>query len=282
MTSFPLYRLFVQGTITPLKGCDEFTKKVDGLMWSEMKKSDAVFFSVQNVYDQLPDKNTEYSALKLDDVPSIPPLRSIWFEWKNDVGSDQAVFMFQDGDRHWALSFLIRPIGSSSLYIAPVISDVKFDNNGIKEGELRLTVAEEIKELPPEVLDGLEETCSRNSAVALVSCMFTHCKNVDVVERLPKRHEQREAKRRGEPILKYHEIVIDPNRSYATNAASESIDNNPSRSLHIARGHFAHYTEERKLFGKYAGTFWVAAHVRGRAENGVVASTYKVKALKAA
>lgn len=279
MNAFPLYRLFRKGTITPLLGCDEFTRKIDGLIWTDLQRSIPAFFMVQNVYDQMPRQNVDYSALKLDDVPSIPPYESIWFEWKNEIGSDQAVFMFKDGTNHWALAFMIRPCDSISFFVLPVISGIEFDAEGIKHGDVRLAGPQSLKDMVSDVVEGVEDSCSRNAAVALVSCMFSHCKNVNLVERLPKRHEQREAKRRGEQILKYHEIVIDPNRSYATNATSESTDNKPSRSLHIARGHFAHYTEDRKLFGKYAGTFWVPAHVRGRAENGVVASTYKVKAL---
>jgi hypothetical protein len=108
--------------------------------------------------------------------------------------------------------------------------------------------------------------------------MFSHCKNVRLVERLPKRHEQREAKRKGEQALKYHEIVIDPGKTkqVAVGAGSAEQDK-PSRALHIARGHFATYTPEKPLFGKFTGTYWRPAHVRGSAEIGTVKSTYRVK-----
>lgn len=115
------------------------------------------------------------------------------------------------------------------------------------------------------------------SMVAVATFMFCHCKNIDLVERLPKRHEQREAKRRGEPILKYHEIVIDPKRSYATNETSANKATEPSVAFHLVRGHFAHYTEEKPLFGKYVGTYWVPAHARGSRKFGEVKSTYTVK-----
>lgn len=48
----------------------------------------------------------------------------------------------------------------------------------------------------------------------------------------------------------------------------------------FCRGHFSTYTEDRPLFGKVSGTFWVPSHVRGSAKQGVVVSDYNVKAPK--
>jgi hypothetical protein len=42
------------------------------------------------------------------------------------------------------------------------------------------------------------------------------------------------------------------------------------RALHVCRGHFARYTEERPLFGRVAGTFWRPMHLRGSASEGLV------------
>ena len=45
---------------------------------------------------------------------------------------------------------------------------------------------------------------------------------------------------------------------------------------HYCRGHFATYTEEKPLFGKYSGKFWIPAHVRGSVKNGAVVKDYCV------
>ena len=50
------------------------------------------------------------------------------------------------------------------------------------------------------------------------------------------------------------------------------------RRLHICRGHFATYSEDRPLLGKYAGRFWVPAHVRGRDLHGTVGKDDRVEA----
>jgi hypothetical protein len=53
------------------------------------------------------------------------------------------------------------------------------------------------------------------------------------------------------------------------------------RALHICRGHFAHY-EDKGLFGKYKGRFWIPQHVRGSIETGAALKDYQVNAPVAA
>lgn len=47
------------------------------------------------------------------------------------------------------------------------------------------------------------------------------------------------------------------------------------RPLHLVRGHFARYTEEKPLFGRYVGTFWRPEHDAGNPAVAVVRKTYK-------
>jgi hypothetical protein len=47
---------------------------------------------------------------------------------------------------------------------------------------------------------------------------------------------------------------------------------------HLVRGHFARYSEEKPLFGKYVGTFWVTPHWRGDEEFGEVRKGYTMAA----
>jgi len=48
----------------------------------------------------------------------------------------------------------------------------------------------------------------------------------------------------------------------------------PAPSYQLVRGHFATYTQERPLFGRYAGTVFIPAHVRGTPEAGIVIKDY--------
>lgn len=108
---------------------------------------------------------------------------------------------------------------------------------------------------------------------------FANCKNVELVEEehlYPSRQMRRAAERRGEPKPpRFYTLRINPN---ATRKQGQAAGASSGRelSLHIVRGHFATYTEERPLFGKYSGTFWVPAHVRGSQEVGIVGKDYEI------
>lgn len=110
----------------------------------------------------------------------------------------------------------------------------------------------------------------------LMGLAFMNCKNVSVVENQPDRRINRERRDAGlKPFVRYHTINIEPMKKVLRtegNIETEGI----KKALHICRGHFATYSEERPLFGKVSGTFWVPAHVRGSADKGVVFSDYKV------
>ncbi len=56
-----------------------------------------------------------------------------------------------------------------------------------------------------------------------------------------------------------------------------SETNGLKKALHICRGHFATYSPEHPLFGKFTGTFWKPAHVRGSQEHGIVVKDYVIK-----
>ncbi len=114
---------------------------------------------------------------------------------------------------------------------------------------------------------------------------LAHCRNVAQVEqpaRYETRQERRAAERRGDkPPVRFYTLRIDPGALRAKREDQSSSTPNPrSLPLHIVRGHFSHYTEDKPMFGKYAGTFWVPAHVRGSADAGLVGKDYAVKAPK--
>lgn len=114
-----------------------------------------------------------------------------------------------------------------------------------------------------------------------LAASFAHCRNVRQQEETPtyeSRQERRVAERRGEPYpVKYYTLRIDPN---ATRTTSDRRPTSGARELplHIVRGHFSTYSEEKPLFGKYAGRFWIPAHVRGSEKVGKVFKDYSINA----
>lgn len=140
--------------------------------------------------------------------------------------------------------------------------------------------------------EGLRDSAERNELLlgaeaskyvrpVLFACSLANCNNVRLEEqeaRYENRQDRRNAERRGDPPRhRFYTLAIDPMRK-STEGGSGPSTSKGVTSMHICRGHFSHYSEERPLFGKYSGTFWVPAHVRGISEVGVVGKDYRVKA----
>lgn len=104
---------------------------------------------------------------------------------------------------------------------------------------------------------------------------FCHCKNVTRTEFVDDQGE-RWHRRSGVPRIKFYTLDINPMRE-TLRREGKSEETGIKKALHICRGHFAHYTPESPLFGKYVGTFWRPDHVRGSKENGEVHKRYEVK-----
>jgi hypothetical protein len=114
---------------------------------------------------------------------------------------------------------------------------------------------------------------------ALLAFSFMNCKNIELTEIFPEKviPHNKAQKRRGEkPFqpLAYKVLNISPLRkSSETIGAREAVVRAKMRG-HFVRGHFATYTEEHKLFGKYTGRFYRPMHRRGSTGN--IEKDYKI------
>lgn len=110
-------------------------------------------------------------------------------------------------------------------------------------------------------------------------CVFINAKNI-----LQKKHEPaltpKERKRvrlNGKYApYEYYTLEIDPYKM-STRYTDESDPTGIKHRMHLCRGHFSTYTEDKPLFGKYVGRYWIPSHVRGSAELGVIDKDYRVK-----
>jgi hypothetical protein len=105
---------------------------------------------------------------------------------------------------------------------------------------------------------------------------FMHCHGVSTAQIEAPLGKTGRRRHPGTPSLKHYELRIGPAvRAIRREAGAEH--SSLKRALHICRGHFMHYTEERPLFGKYAGTFYCPDHVRGHVDAGRVEKEYVVR-----
>lgn len=116
----------------------------------------------------------------------------------------------------------------------------------------------------------------------LLASSFMHCRNVRLMKdepppRLSRRHERKH----GFPLTARYTLLIDPMRKVLEREGEASGGGLP-KALHICRGHFKTYTEEKPLFGKRTGTYWWPQTVRGAKKHGEVVKDYAVKAPRSA
>ena len=116
---------------------------------------------------------------------------------------------------------------------------------------------------------------AKNLMVGVVS-NFTHllaCKNIKYEEKLPPlRLQKARLKKRKHPLSSYYILKIKPTSSRNACIGSDIWTNR----VHLCRGHVREYTEEKPLFGKLVGKYWIPPHVRGDKKQGMIKKDYQV------
>jgi hypothetical protein len=110
----------------------------------------------------------------------------------------------------------------------------------------------------------------------LLALGWMNCKNINLVTDRPNERIAKKRQRRGKFAgLSYERLVIDGAAGQPTRSNREAEAT--GKRLHMVRGHFATYTDERPLFGRVTGTFWRAWHVRGDASFGQIHHEYHLQ-----
>ena len=114
-------------------------------------------------------------------------------------------------------------------------------------------------------------------SIPLLALAFANCKNVTARDSSAEHNPDKKwLKRQKAPELRYNTIEI--GGMVQTLKSKGGLETNGiKKALHLCRGHFATYTEERPMFGRLVGQYYRPQHIRGSAEHGVVLSDYKVK-----
>lgn len=204
------------------------------------------------------------------DDPSkvVKPLTSMLQEWSHE-----------NGGRGWAVEAMVfQRLRGHGTIIMPLHLWFRLDEFGRPNLEPQI-FTQNGNAFPDGVLQKDGTQALTNMFPAALALSFLHCKNVRVGEKVDERKPADRARdlRAGIPEVKFKTLEIEPMRKVL---ASEGgiAENGLKKALHICRGHFSHYSEERPLFGKYSGQFWIPAHVRGTTESGQVIKDYKVNA----
>jgi len=112
----------------------------------------------------------------------------------------------------------------------------------------------------------------------MLTISFMNCKNVSTsyVESPPKLSRSFE-KEHGVPLVRYKVLEIGEMRRYIHQQGEGHTASSVKKALHICRGHFKTFSEEKPLLGRATGTFWWSQQLRGSKESGLVVKDYKMK-----
>ena len=102
-----------------------------------------------------------------------------------------------------------------------------------------------------------------------------NCKNITTRNTYPSKSLNKKRKKAGkQELFTYKTLVLKPTgKKQETQAAQGLWDNR----VHLCRGHFKTYTEDKPLFGRVTGRFWWQPSIRGNAKKGMVVKDYEVK-----
>lgn len=257
----------------------------DALMF--FKNAKVIF--AQNIADYAQSLMKE-RQLTLDDLPLwLPPFDSMFVEFGSPSGhsdglliacslpNDEGVKLLTVFQFMGRLGGVERPDGKAMGPLSRTYIEVNPDGSLNSRPHTYVIGARVLDE---RYVDMIFASGKFPTYVAFLAVSFMTCKNVAVTVQEPDREFSRERKKAGlKPFVRYHTINIEPMKKVLrTEGQSETVG--LKRALHICRGHFSTYSEEKPLFGRVAGTFWIPAHVRGSSKEGIVFSDYKVNAPK--
>jgi hypothetical protein len=232
--------------------------------------------------------------LKWNDYPNVmPPFDNYFVEWVVPFAELRAVGKWhgvhivrvghsgsiQNGRRLVTVQCELYATDAdfgNSVAIGPAISyELKVAEDG---SCVDARVAEQqVKGETDEETDAMRRSYLSLMQPAFLATSFMHCRNVtQTTVTPPPKLAKAQGKRHGVPLVRYRTIDIDPMRQ-VLKSEGQVHENGIKRALHICRGHFRTYTEEKPLFGKVTGTFFVPMHARGSASDGVVVQDYVVK-----
>lgn len=141
-----------------------------------------------------------------------------------------------------------------------------------------------VNEIGEEILDVDYTKTMQNSLTKILNIIrfavsLMNMKNIEYVDEPNKalKEFQNKKKFKNNPKTIYKVLTITPIKKILSRDG-QIESNGIIKALHLCRGHFREYTEDKKLFGKISGRFWISPHTRGNIKSGEVIKDYKVLA----
>ena len=256
------------------------------LMHEQMRGAVAVDCS--NVYEYAIDTFNGKVFSFRDDVPNcMPQFPSMFLEYVETGGTRVGWFIHAFEDSTCGKNHAFTVVGH--MFLAMIGSDGSMDahllgcigiainENGIAIGNAGVMPSFN-KKMSNKDYEDAKSLLLTSSVFPFLAISFMHCKNVSITAVQPEKAIEKQRLKAGlKPFLRYHTININPMKQILK-TEGDAEQSGLKKALHICRGHFSSYTEDKPLFGRKGmhGQFWTPAHVRGSIAKGIVNSDYKV------
>jgi hypothetical protein len=233
--------------------------------------------------------------ISMADYPqAIPPWKRTWTEWRSDpleaddgrsIDEGALVIHFQEGEPGYDEYFRhfdpVEGVGGDPKHIlvtrpcflvegraqlVPVTLMSYLDKDG------RIVAA---GSLSSSAMPGGNPIWTTLVHMPLFSFCLVNCRNISTqpTDGMCRGTRKAGTKRRPKRFFRYYTLKLHGRFS----GSSERGEGSQSSSAqHIVRGNFAHYSQEKPLFGKFHGLFWRPMHVRGSVKHGIVSKDYAI------
>lgn len=193
-------------------------------------------------------------------------------EFKDGVEKDIDEWYF-DKETKWWLDFVIFDTGPSA-FLGEVVFECDETGEFLPGSYTQWTYANQ-EAIEATTKEDRQDLFNEILYPAWMAISLMHCKNIELVDRKLSRQYKRKCKRKGIQPIVWKTLVVEPFKKQVISETGLN-ESGIKKALHICRGHFATYGEDKPLFGKYAGTFWKPAHVRGSTQYGKVQKDYQI------
>jgi len=202
----------------------------------------------------------------------------------NDYGDkeiDRMIGMYRESmheDTRWLMSMACfysrRADGSDSTPLGRMT--ITLDVDGFEMRSKYFSAPEQVIALGKDEVESAKFFTKTIIVPVLVAISLLHCKNIELVSKPVTRAMRRRVERTGKPMVIEKVLELEPFKRKVINQTSNG-HTGLTLAMHICRGHFREYSEEKPLFGKYSGKYWIPQHARGDKGTGEISKDYKVK-----
>lgn len=198
------------------------------------------------------------------------------------ISYKKAVLVYETNPHRLKLiSFQFRAGYNTDWFAIPTIgtfdfglSDEQYDSNSMHTWLSPLSIYPNVDETE---IRRWEEVVKDNASAINVALVLLNCKNIITKKNIPPEKLNRSRNKKGKtPLFSYHTLKLKlPARQKERDFDHQALK--LTKRLHLCRGHIKHYTRESPLFGKFTGSYWWPAHVRGDKTKGIVIKDYYIQ-----